>query len=104
MKYFQSQEILTSTPPVVKFSTTSGFAVQGITAGLSARHLYKFGKHCPKAAVPNLWVATPRGVAIDFHWGRHWSSDILQNPCTIAYARSCLCQKLCSVKIDYRYI
>jgi len=36
-------------------------------------------------AVPNLWVATPRGVVIDFHWGRHWSSDILKNPCTIAH-------------------
>ena len=34
-------------------------------------------------AVPNLWVATPRGVAMDFHWGRHCSSDILQNPCTV---------------------
>ena len=34
MKYFQSQEILTTNPPpsVVKFSTTSGFALQGITA------------------------------------------------------------------------
>ena len=48
MKYFQSQEILTTTPPVVKFSTTSGFALQGITARFFARHLYKFGKHCPK--------------------------------------------------------
>ena len=49
MKYFQSQEILTTTPPpVAKFSTTSGFALQGITARFFARHLYKFGKHCPK--------------------------------------------------------
>ena len=77
MKYFQSQEILITTPPpVVNFSTTSGFALQGITACFFARHLYKFRKHCPKAAVPNLWVATPSGVAIDFHWGRHWSSNI----------------------------
>ena len=34
--------------PVVKFSTTSGFVLQGITACFFARHLYKFGKHCPK--------------------------------------------------------
>ena len=37
------------------------------------------------AAVPNLWIATLRGVAIDFHWGRHWSSDIKKNPRTIAH-------------------
>ena len=43
--------------------------------------------HCRACmpAVPNLWVATPRGVAIDFHWGGHWSSDIKKIPCTIAH-------------------
>ena len=53
-----------------------------------------------RAAVPNLWVAAPRGVAIDFHWGRHWSSDILKIHAQlhIYNVRSCLCQKLCSVK------
>ena len=49
MKYFQSQEILTTAPPpVVKFSTTSGFALQRNYSMFFARHLYKFGKHCPK--------------------------------------------------------
>ena len=42
-----------------------------------------------RAAVPNLWVATPRGVAINFHWGRHWSSDIAKNPCTIIARPQC---------------
>ena len=42
------------------------------------------------AAVPNLWVATPRGVAIDFHRGRHWSPDIKKNPCTIAHPQRSL--------------
>ena len=41
-------------------------------------------------AVHNLWVATPRGVAIDFHWGCHWSSDIFLNPCTIAHPQCSL--------------
>ena len=56
--------------------------------------------------VPNLWVATPCGVYIDLHWGRHWSSDIkkIHAQLHIHNARSCLCQKLCSVKIDYVYI
>ena len=35
------------------------------------RRLWGRGRDGLKAAVPNLWVATPRGVAIDFHWGRH---------------------------------
>ena len=57
------------------------------------------------AAVPNLWVATPRGVPIIFHWGRHWWSDIEESHAQlhIHNVRSCLCQKLCSVKIDYIY-
>ena len=31
--------------------------------------------------VPNL---------MDFHWGRHWSSDIKKNPCTIAHSQCSL--------------
>ena len=52
------------------------------------------------AAVPNLWVATPSGVAIDFHWGRHWSLDIykIHAQLHIHNVRTCLCQKLCYVK------
>ena len=51
-------------------------------------------------AVPNLWVATPSGVAIDFHWGRHWSLDIykIHAQLHIHNVRTCLCQKLCYVK------
>ena len=59
-----------------------------------------------RPAVPNLWVATQRGVPIDFRWGLHWSSDIkkIYAQLHIHNVRSCLCQTLCCVKIDYIYI
>ena len=46
-------------------------------------------------AVPNLWVATPRGVAIHFHWGRHWSSDTKKFRAQLhaQNVQSYLCQK-----------
>ena len=61
------------------------------------------GGHRP--AVPNLLVETPRGVAIDFHWGRHWSSDIKKIHAQLHThnVRSCLC-KNCALSKFIIYI